>query len=366
MRLEYGLIDVRAVQVLRRCELKDDHWIAWARLQASNSHFDSAFYSPDFAWLVSTVRDDLEVGVMSEAGEPVGFFPFLRSPNGVARPVAGRLTEFQGPITKPGLEWDLADLIERVGLQAWYFDHLPPAQLGYVAHGWSTIDSPYADLTKGFDAYELELRERGQTISQVHRKERKLAREVGALRFEMHTIDKRAFDFLLAWKSDQYERTRRLQIFNYPWTGQLLDAVRRHQNDRFAGVMSALYAGGELAAVHLGIRTNEVLHIWFPAYTRTLEQYSPGLILLLHLVQRSAADGIRRVDFGTGDERYKQQFKSGDIPLLIGGVDFRLAHASVRRGWYSVNQWVRRSPYREYLEIPINATRRYRQRLAFR
>jgi len=72
------------------------------------------------------------------------------------------------------------------------------------------------------------------------------------------------------------------------------------------------------------------------------------------------------MDFGTGDERYKQQFKSGDIPLLVGGVDFRMGCASVRRGWHSVNQWVRRSPYREYLEIPINATRRYRQRLAFR
>jgi hypothetical protein len=46
--------------------------------------------------------------------------------------------------------------------------------------------------------------------------------------------------------------------------------------------------------------------------------------------------------------------------------DFRVACASIRRGWHSVNQWVRRSPYREYLEIPINATRKYRQRLAFR
>jgi CelD/BcsL family acetyltransferase involved in cellulose biosynthesis len=359
-------VRTRAVQVLRPRELRDDHWIAWANLQAITPHFDSAFYAPDLAWLVSTVRDDVEVAVMSDAGEPVGFFPFLRSPAGMARPVAGRLTEFQGPITRPGLEWDLADLIERLHLQAWYFDHLPPAQLGYVAHRWSTIDSPYADLTRGFEAYDAELRQRGQTIAQVRRKERKLAREVGPVRFEMHTLDQRAFDFLLTWKSDQYERTHRLQIFKYPWTVRLLDAVRCHRSDRFRGVLSALYAGDELAAVHLGIRTSQVLHVWFPTYTRRLEQYSTGLILLLHLAERAAADGIRRMDFGTGDERYKQQLKSGDIPLLVGGVDFRMGCASVRRGWHSVNQWVRRSPYREYLEIPINATRRYRQRLAFR
>lgn len=357
---------MRAVQVLRPHELRDDHWIAWAAVQASNSHFDSAFFAPDLAWLVSTVRDDVEVALMEDGGELVGFFPFLRSPSGMALPVAGRLSEFQGPITGRGLEWDLVDLIQKARLQAWYFDHLPPAQLGYVAHGWSTIDSPFADLSRGFEAYDAELRQRGQTVAQVRRKERKLAREVGPLRFEMHTTDKQAFDFLLAWKSDQYERTRRLQIFNYPWTGRLLDAVRRHQSDRFAGVMSALYAGDQLAAVHLGIRTRQVLHIWFPTYTRALEQYSPGLILLLHLAEQAVVDGIRRIDFGTGDERYKQQFKSGDIQLLVGGVDFRLACASIRRGWHSVNQWVRRSPYREYLEIPINATRKYRQRLAFR
>lgn len=366
--LEYAAADVRmrAVEVLRPRDLKDDHWTAWANLQVGNPHFDSAFYAPDLAWLVSTVRDDVEVAIMSDGGEPVGFFPFLRSSNGMGRPVAGRLTEFQGPITRAGLDWDLADLIGRTRLQAWYFDHLPPAQLGYVAHGWNRIDSPYADLTRGFEAYEAELRQRGQTVSQVRRKERKLAREVGPLRFVMHTTDKRVFEFLLAWKSDQYERTRRLQIFNYPWTGRLLDAVRRHQNVRFGGVMSALYAGDELAAVHLGIRTSQVLHIWFPTYTRALEQYSPGLILLLHLAERAAADGVQRIDFGSGDERYKQQFKSGDIPVLIGAVDFRVARASVRRGWYTVNQWVRRSPYREYLEIPLNATRRYRQHLAFR
>jgi hypothetical protein len=82
-----------------------------------------------------------------------------------------------------------------------WFDHLPPAQLGYVAHGWSTIDSPFADLSRGFEAYDAELRQRGQTVAQVRRKERKLAREVGPLRFEMHATHKDVFDFLLAWKS---------------------------------------------------------------------------------------------------------------------------------------------------------------------
>jgi CelD/BcsL family acetyltransferase involved in cellulose biosynthesis len=357
---------MRTVQVVSGSDLTPTQRADWARLQDSNPHLDSAFYAPDLTHLVASVRDDVEVAVMSENGEVVGFFPYQRSPGGTARPVAGRLTEFQGPIARLDLTWNATDLIRMGGLRAWYCDHLPAAQAAFLGHNWSAVASPYADLREGFAAYERLLHERGGTISQVRRKERKLAREVGPLRFEMHTADEKAFESLLAWKTAQYQRAGRLQIFTYPWTVRLLDAVRQYQSERFGGVLSALYAGDQLAAVHLGLQTNRALHIWFPTYTQALEQYSPGLILLLHLAEEAAGRGIRRIDFGPGEERYKQQFKSGDTRLLVGGVDLRMGRAFLRRGWYSLNQWVRRSRYREYLEIPINATRRYRQRLAFR
>ncbi len=356
---------MRTVQVRPARQLTTDQQSAWASLQAANPQLDSAFYAPDLTQLVASVRDDVEVAVMMEDGEAVGFFPYLRSPGGRARPVVGRFTEFHGPITRPDLAWDLSDLVRRAGLRAWYFDHLPttPAHLG---HSWSSVASPYADLRDGFAAYEGALRQRSGTLSQIGRKQRKLSREVGAVRFEMHTADDNVFKNLLDWKTVQYEAVGTLPIFNYPWTVQLLNAIRGYQSDRFAGVMSALYAGDQLAAVHLGLRNSRSLHIWLPTYNRALEQYSPGLILLHHLLEQSISCGIQRIDFGPGEERYKQEFKSGDTRLLVGGVDLRVGRASLRKSWYSINQWVRRSRYREYLEIPLNATRRYRQWLAFR
>jgi CelD/BcsL family acetyltransferase involved in cellulose biosynthesis len=356
---------VRTVHVVPARDLTVEQQSIWARLQSSNPHLDSAFYTPDLVQLVTSVRPDAEVAVMAEDGETVGFFPYLRSPGGSARPVAGRLTEFHGPITTPGLAWDPRDLLRLGGLRAWYFDHLA-AQPAYFTHSWSTVPSPYADLHDGFEAYEARLRAQSGAISQIHRKERKLTREVGPVRFEMHTTEKSAFETLLAWKSDQYGRAGRLQIFDYPWTVQLLDAIRRYQSDRFAGVLNALYAGDQLAAVHLGLRTSRVLHVWFPSYSRALEHYSPGLILLLHLAKQADGAGIQRIDFGPGEERYKQEFKSGDSRLLVGGVDLRVGGTNLRRGWYSFNQWVHRSRYRQYLEIPIKVSRRYRQWLAFR
>ena len=68
--------------------------------------------------------------------------------------------------------------------------------------------SPFANLQEGFDAYEVGLHQRGGLISQTRRKERKLAREVGPVRFEMHTADEEVFKSLRAWQAIQYERAR--------------------------------------------------------------------------------------------------------------------------------------------------------------
>jgi len=46
----------------------------------------------------------------------------------------------------------------------------------------------------------------------------------------------------------------------------LLERVHRHSSDRMTGVLSALWAGDRLAAVHLGMRSPKVLHFWFPTF----------------------------------------------------------------------------------------------------
>jgi CelD/BcsL family acetyltransferase involved in cellulose biosynthesis len=354
------------VQTFPAAELSAEHRSVWADLQRQNPFLGSAFYAPDFTDVISAVRDDVEVAVVSERNSTIGFLPYLRGPNNTARPVAGRLTEFQGPVCRRDFTWDPCEVMRGAGLKAWYFDHLPVCHTSIESHAWGAVPSPYIDLEHGFAHYEADLHRRGRTIEQIHRKTRKLTREVGPLRFELATADERVFKALLEWKGEQYKRRAQLPIFRYPWVVALLERVHRHSSERMSGVLSALWAGERLAAVHLGMRSPKVLHFWFPTFNSALEQYSPGLIMMLRLAEHAAANGITRIDLGTGEERYKQQLKSGDTPLLVGGVDFRMGRAHLRRNWYALNQWVRQSQYREYLEIPLNSTRRYRQWLGFR
>ena len=168
-------------------------------------------------------------------------------------------------------------MLRGCGLAAWYFDHLPAAQTPFEKFSWGRSQSPYLDLSGGFDAYIAQRRNAGSSaIAQVRRKARKIAREVGPLRFELHTSDEQVWQALLKWKTAQHRQTGVLQVLKYPWVVALLQRLRRTQSEKFSGLLSALYAGNQLAAVHLGLKGSNALHIWFPAYNSRLGRYSVG------------------------------------------------------------------------------------------
>ena len=77
---------------------------AWRTMQADAAH--SPFFRPEFTQAVAAVRDDVEVAVLDIQQQPVGFFPYQRSRRNVARPVAGRMSDFQAMIAFPGFHYD--------------------------------------------------------------------------------------------------------------------------------------------------------------------------------------------------------------------------------------------------------------------
>jgi CelD/BcsL family acetyltransferase involved in cellulose biosynthesis len=78
-----------------------------------------------------------------------------------------------------------------------------------------------------------------------------------------------------------------------------------------------------VAALHLGLRSGEVWHSWFPAYNPDLDRYSPGLVLMLELAAAAPALGIREIDLGKGEARYKLALATGSVPLNEGSVGAR-------------------------------------------
>ena len=326
-------------------ELTADQVASWRRIQQSQPHLDSPYFTPDFTQAVGRVREDVEVAVLEDRGRPVGFFPFQRGNFNIARPVGGPLSDFQGLIVENGMKWHPKALLADCRLSAWKFDHLLAAQPGFAPYTWQVAESPYLDLSNGFAHYEAE-RRRAQScyFGQALRKARKIQRDLGPLTFIPHTCDESVFETLLKWKSAQYRNSSISDVLGYEWTVELLRNILARQEADFAGMLSALYVGDRLAAVHLSMRSNRVIHCWFPAYDVQLTKYSVGLILLVELARAAESLGVHRIDLGKGSEQYKRDFMSASTMVAEGSVERNSLAYSLRSGWHRTRQFVKSSP----------------------
>ena len=264
------------VRVIRGRELSDQETLAWSQFQQADGTLGSPYFCPQFTQAVAAVRDDVFVGIMEEAERVVGFFPFQKGRLRIGRPVGGHLSDCHGVIADLRAQWDARDLIRQCGLSTWDFDHLVASQQAFVPHHRATAESPYLDLSEGYESYAAARRETGsEQIKKTGNLRRRLEREVGALRFEAHEGNSEALRTLLAWKSKQYVESGLPDVFAVKWTVSLLERLLQIQGAQFSGMLSTLYANGRLMAAHMGMRSQHVWHYWFPSYDLEFQKYSP-------------------------------------------------------------------------------------------
>jgi CelD/BcsL family acetyltransferase involved in cellulose biosynthesis len=293
---------------------------AWRAIQSRRGIFASPFVCPEFVQAVASVREDVRIVVIENAGRPAGFFPHQRADWARGRPVAGALSDYHGVLAEEGSEWSVVELMRVARLAVWSFDHLVDDSGRFDPYVTARTTSPQIDLHAGFAA-PLEF----------ERKARKLARELGELRFSLHEPGGGVLEQLLKWKSAQYRRTGLTDAFGVGWTAALLRRIMALQSEAFAGVCSVLRAGDEIVALHAGMRSREVLHWWFPSYDQRFARYSPGILLLLRLAQAAAAAGIGTIDLGKGDSRYKRSLMNRAAELREGFVEIPSLIAQARR-----------------------------------
>jgi CelD/BcsL family acetyltransferase involved in cellulose biosynthesis len=310
-------VDVIAAAALGPAELA-----RWSELQRASPLYRNPFFRPEFTTIVAGIRD-VRVAVLEDAGSVVGFFPFEPGHRRTGRPVGRPFSDYHGVVLAAGAELDPRALVRAAGLASWSFDHLPAALASFgpyvLAHG----RSPCLDLSQGFDSYLEERRARSDIRGSL-RKARKLAREVGALRFVPESDAPELLAGTLEWKRLQYAETGVRDVLADARSRELLRLVHETRSPDFSGMLSVLYAGDVVAGLHLGLRAGPVWHSWFPVYNPELHRYSPGLVLMLELVRAAPALGIAEIDLGKGEARYKQALATGSVPLVEGRVG---AHA---------------------------------------
>jgi CelD/BcsL family acetyltransferase involved in cellulose biosynthesis len=348
------------VETIPASELSTELVDRWTDILSHSRQLDSPYFRPEYVQAVAGVRPHVEIGLLSDGGQIVGFFPFERAQRVIARPVGGRMSDYQGVVAGVNVPWQAGEIMAGCGLKTWEFDHQLAAQQQLAPFFVERGQSPWMDLSEGYDTYLKRRREATTSLVELLRKHRKFQREHD-VKFVWHTPDEAAFDQLLRWKSDQYLRSGLEDIFRMNWTVKLLRAIWQWQSPQFAGVLSAMYADGELAAVHFGMRTSTTLHSWFPTYDLRHAKFSPGASQFLFMAQHAAEHGIRTIDFGKGDEVYKLAFATDFVPLGEGAIETRRISAIARRGWRQAKDWVKQTPLREPARASLRWLRNVQQ-----
>jgi CelD/BcsL family acetyltransferase involved in cellulose biosynthesis len=322
------------VHVVRPAELSPDALALWRQFQAADPALAGPYFAPDFTLSIGRVRGNAFVGILEEDGAILGFFPFQRRWDGLGVPVSGPFSDYHGVIAHRDLSFEPLQLLRGCGLAAFRFTHLVVEQTAFQPYHRGVRLSRRIDVSSGFDAYLRRWRRDSELIAGIGRKQRKLAREVGALRYVARDRDASALRQVIAWKRDQYRRTRAIDCFRFAWTGALLADLQQIDEPEFGGILSTLWAGDQMVAGHMGMRSGGVWHHWFPAYDPNYHRCSPGLILLLKMAESCQGEKCTVIDMGTGDYPYKIQLANASQSVAegqVGRLSLPVVGAQLRR-----------------------------------
>jgi CelD/BcsL family acetyltransferase involved in cellulose biosynthesis len=305
----------------------------WRGWQRADDRLANPFLCPEFAVAAGRHLAGARVAVMEEEGVPCGFFSYEARRLGVGRALAYDLSDQQAVVCRPGYRWDARVLLKGCGLAVWEFDALASHQVEQLGPREVTLAaSPVIDLRQGWDDWLARKKRQSPPIKESLRKRRKLEREVGPLSFTLHSGSHADLRRLMAWKSEQYVRTGRVDRFARPWFRELVADLLDSRTEGFGLELSRLDAGDRCVALQLTLRSEDVLAAWFPAYDTAVARYSPGMACTLAIVEAGTAAGQSYLDLGHGAAEYKELLKDFDVQVAQGWVE-RPGVASTARRW---------------------------------
>ena len=156
-----------------------------------------------------------------------------------------------------------------------------------------------------------------------------------------------------------------MNLFAFPWTGQLLRNLMTGK-PQLTGMLSVLWSGPDPVAISYKLRTGNIAHAWFIAYNQEFSTYSPGMIMMLKVIEQAAEKGIRRLHLGAGDQRFKQSLASGVVPVSVGMVQTPSFSTALRDVWRWTRTTATSIPWLSYCKAPAQLLKPVRSWIAFR
>jgi CelD/BcsL family acetyltransferase involved in cellulose biosynthesis len=290
--------------------------------------------------------------VLRADGEALAIFPTRLGPRGALSFIGAEVSNYCGPVYAPGAlpsvvkAWcdavstdprirciDLTGLRERSP-----FLHLL-AQTAFPGWGRPAIVEmtvcPEVDLEEGWD--RVFRRHKSRQRANWRRKWDSLAK-LGQLEF-LQTSDP---DELAA------AFPRLLQLYDARWRGKRIRAwsgteQRRLQLEAAKALaarrlvkLSLLRLDGEIIAFAYALRGVAQSTSYILAHDAVFDVFSPGLLLLLKILEAAAAEGDTYYDFSLGHQPYKVMWATREQRVFSALLGRRVAPTAIWRRWRSV------------------------------
>jgi CelD/BcsL family acetyltransferase involved in cellulose biosynthesis len=232
--------------------------------------------------------------------------------------------DFVSVASRADLNIVFAAIQEREGVDVLAFDRQPltwqdlPNPLALLSRQMSANDCPV--MTMAPDAPET-ARISHSLRRRLTAKERKL-KELPGYRYQLAACDadvKRLLDAFFRIKPLRMSEQKLPNVFAEPGVEDFIRGVCMAPLENGGRVIEihALEGDGDVIALFAGVADGYRFSMMFNTYTvSAVSRYSPGLILIRHIIDHYAQRGYRTLDLGIGSDGYKKQFCKANEPIF--------------------------------------------------
>ncbi len=288
---------------------------------------------------------DLRIAVVTLDGEDVALFPLVRTERrgrSEIRWAGDDLVDYGAPALGPSIDrldarqWASAwqQVLDAVGpADRIVLDRQPATILTdpnplTPTFGAATDVARIANLSDDWDTYYAS-RFSGKTRRNFARRTRRMVEEHGEPSFEVITELARLDEFLdtmVAQKRRRYADTGLSDLFDEPAYARFFQAYTEDQLATGRVHLSSLRVGETVLATHWGAIDGTTFYYLVPTFAGDdWSKFSPGRLMLEHLIAWCIDAGIDRFDFTLGPERYKADWADEELPLHETAVNLSLA-----------------------------------------
>ena len=203
-------------------------------------------------------------------------------------------------------------------------------------------------------------RRKGRSRRQIKAKVAFMRNKAGMTIDEISKPEKRAeiITQTINWKREQVAGGGAIDPFTAPETAVFFNNLA--MNEKLASVLRVyvLAVEGRAIASAFGIAEGNSLILYQTSYIQSeYDKYSPGVLLLIHMMETLADEGCQVFDFSIGDEPYKfvwaDQHENLSLTIKANTIRGKLALLN-KQAVGGIKRWIKRSDRRFALAKALN------------